>query len=177
MKSLKKINGLLFILLLGILLTPASANDLPRGLITLDNRVAENFKISDYDGKTYELSQSRGKWIFLHFWASWCGPCRKEMPIVYRLQKQLEGKPIDIILINTAEDEDTVFGFLGSVAPDLHSYMDRDGDITETWAPRGLPTTFFIDPQGRKRYLALGGRPWDKEEYQKFLHTLFKPGH
>lgn len=172
---MKKFNSYSFILTFCLFLTPASADDLPRGLITLDNRVAENFKISDYDGKTYELSQSRGKWVFLHFWASWCGPCRKEMPIVYQLQKQLAGKPIDIILINTAEDEDTIFGFLGSVAPDLHSYMDKDGALTEVWAPRGLPTTFFIDPQGHKRYLALGGRPWDKEEYQKFLQSLFKP--
>ena len=135
-----------------ILLAPATqAVDLPRNIITLDGSVADNFVISDYDDKTYELEQSRGRWVFLHFWASWCGPCRKEMPIVHQLQKQLADKPIDIVIVNTAEDEDTIFSFLGSVAPDLHSYMDRDGELTEIWAPRGLPTTFFIDPQGRKR--------------------------
>ncbi len=150
------------------------AESLPRGLITLDNSVAENFTITDYDDKRYELNNSRGKWVFLHFWASWCGPCRKEMPIIRDLIKQLAGKPIDFVLINTAEDEDTIFGFLGSVSPDLHSYMDKEGELTETWAPRGLPTTFFIDPQGRKRYLALGGRPWDKPDYQRFLEGLFR---
>lgn len=153
------------------------AAELPRGLITLDNSQADNFQISDYDGKHYELKQSRGKWVFVHFWASWCGPCRKEMPIVYALEKQFADKPIDFVLINTAEDEDTIFAFLGSVAPDLHSYMDKEGDITEAWSPRGLPTTFFIDPEGRKRYLALGGRPWDKEEYQRFLQSLFQATH
>jgi hypothetical protein len=50
--------------------------------------------------------------------------------------------------------------------------MDRDGQLTEVWQPRGLPTTFFIDPQGRKRYLALGGRPWNKPEYQQLIQRL-----
>ena len=63
---------------------------------------------------------------------------------------------------------------LGTVAPDLHSYMDKDGSLTETWAPRGLPTTFFIDPQGRKRFLALGGRPWDTPVYQNFLMKMME---
>lgn len=152
------------------------ADTLPRGMISLDNRPAENFTISDYDGRTYELQQSRGRWVFLHFWASWCGPCRKEMPIIRDLIQQLANQPIDIVLINTAEDEDTIFGFLGSVSPDLHSYMDKDGELTEHWAPRGLPTTFFIDPKGRKRFLALGGRPWDKAEYQQFISSLLRKG-
>lgn len=157
-----------------LLISGSHADELPHKIITMDNSVAANFTISDYDDKQYELKQSRGRWVFLHFWASWCGPCRKEMPIVYQLQKQLADKPIDIIIVNTAEDEDTIFSFLGSVAPDVHSYMDRDGELTEIWAPRGLPTTFFIDPQGRKRYLALGGRPWLDDQYQKFLHSLFE---
>ena len=148
------------------------ADPLPVKIISLDKSIADDFSIDDYDGNKYSLKSSRGKWVFLHFWASWCGPCRREMPLVYRLQNQMKGKNMDFVLINTAEDEDTIFEFLGSVAPDLHSYMDRDGELTEKWAPRGLPTTFFIDPKGRKRYLALGGRPWDDPVYQKFLSSL-----
>ena len=150
----------------------SQAESLPIKIIPLDKQVAANFTITDYDGNKYELNSSRGKWVFLHFWASWCGPCRREMPLVYRLQQQLKDKNIDFILVNTAEDEDTIFEFLGSVAPDLHSYMDKDGELTEQWKPRGLPTTFFIDPKGRKRFLALGGRPWDKPEYQQLLTKM-----
>lgn len=161
----------LIILLLNLSMT-SQAESLPVKIIPLDNRTAKDFLIDDYDGKKYRLSSSKGRWIFLHFWASWCGPCRREMPLVHKLQKQLKNENIDFVLINTAEDEDTIFEFLGSVAPDLHSYMDRDGELTEIWAPRGLPTTFFIDPKGRKRYLALGGRPWDEPLYQNFLFEL-----
>jgi thiol-disulfide isomerase/thioredoxin len=159
-------------LLLLFIASSTFAEPLPIKIISLDKSEAPNFTISDYDGKQYELKSSRGKWVFLHFWASWCGPCRKEMPLVYKLQKQFKDKNIDFILINTAENEDTIFEFLGSVAPDLHSYMDRDGELTEIWQPRGLPTTFFIDPKGRKRYLALGGRPWDKPEYQALIQSM-----
>ena len=160
--------------LLFLLSIVSHAENLPLKIIPLDGSVASNFQVDDDDGNKYQLSSSRGKWVFLHFWASWCGPCRREMPLLYRLQKQLEDKNIDFILVNTAEDEDTIFKFLGSVAPDLHSYMDRDGELTEAWAPRGLPTTFFIDPTGRKRYLALGGRPWDKPEYQNLLSRMLQ---
>ena len=149
------------------------ANELPRGIIQLDGGIAENFTIEDSDGNTYELDQSKGRWVFLHFWASWCGPCRKEMPIIHQLETQFKDQPIDIVLINVAEDEDTIFSFLGTVASDLQSYMDKDGELAEIYAPRGLPTTFFIDPAGKKRYLALGGRHWTKPQYQAFLKSLF----
>ena len=94
--------------------------------------------------------------------------------MIDKLIRQMKGRNIDIVLINTAEDEDTIFSFLGSVAPDLHSYMDRDGELSEIYQPRGLPTTFFIDPKGRKRYLALGGRNWLDKPYQTFLEDLLK---
>jgi thiol-disulfide isomerase/thioredoxin len=166
---------LIYIVLFTLLpLKPAAAASLPAGIIELEKVPATDFTISDYDGKQYSLDQSRGKWVFLHFWASWCGPCRKEMPTIANLKTLMADKPIDIILINTAEDEDTIFSFLGAVAPSLKSYMDRKGELTEQWAPRGLPTTFFIDPQGNRRYLALGGRPWDRSDYQDFINRLLK---
>ena len=166
---------LIYIVLFSLLpLDLYAANVLPDGIIEIEKVPATDFTISDYDGKQYSLDQSRGKWVFLHFWASWCGPCRKEMPGIQTLKAQMANKRIDIILINTAEDEDTIFSFLGAVAPQLTSYMDGKGELTELWAPRGLPTTFFIDPHGKRRYLALGGRPWDRYDYLDFINALLQ---
>ncbi|MCK5091293.1 MAG: TlpA family protein disulfide reductase, partial [Gammaproteobacteria bacterium] len=109
-----------------------------------------------------------------HFWASWCGPCRKEMPTIQAIFPEFKDSGLEIVLVNTAESEDTVFNFIGIVAPDLNPLMDIDGLATERWQPRGLPATFFIDPKGKLRYLALGGRPWDKPEYLAFLKNLIK---
>jgi thiol-disulfide isomerase/thioredoxin len=154
--------------------TVAGAASLPDGIIVLKKTPAPDFTISDADGNRYSLQQSRGKWVFLHFWASWCGPCRYEIPSIAKLQKKMAGKPIDIVLIDVAEDEDAIFTFLGSVAPSLHSYMDRNGELARQWVPRGLPTTFFIDPQGNRRYLAFSGQPWDQPAYLEFINGLLR---
>ena len=78
-------------------------------------------------------------------------------------------------MVNTSETEDTVFSFIGIVAPDLTPLLDYDGTVTESWQPRGLPSTFLVDPQGKLRYLALGGRPWNTPEYLQFLQDIIKP--
>ena len=84
----------------------------------------------------------------------------------------LANSSLEFVLINTAESEDTVFNFLGIVAPDLNPLLDEDGQVTELWQSRGLPSTYLVDPQGQQRYLALGGRPWDETEYMEFLKRL-----
>ncbi len=145
---------------------------LPEGIITLDGRNAPDLKLKDIDGEAFDLSKSRGKWAFVHFWATWCGPCRKEMPTIQTILSQYKKSNIDFYIVNTAESEDAVFSFLGLLAPDVNSLLDEDGLVTEMWQPRGLPATYFVDPKGRLRYLALGGRPWDENIYRQFLNQL-----
>jgi thiol-disulfide isomerase/thioredoxin len=145
---------------------------LPKGILKLDGRDAPPLVLEDMDGESWDLEQARGRWVFVHFWASWCGPCRKEMPTIQAIHPQFDPTELEIVLINTAESEDTVFGFLAAVAPDIEPLMDADGLVTERWQPRGLPSTYFVDPDGRLRYLALGGRPWDSQEYLRFLRSL-----
>jgi thiol-disulfide isomerase/thioredoxin len=145
---------------------------LPGGLMKLDGRAAPPLALEDMDGQPWKLEDARGHWVFVHFWASWCGPCRREMPTIQAIFSEFEPSELEIVLINTAESEDTVFSFLASVAPDITPLMDRDGLVTERWQPRGLPSTFFVDPHGRLQYLALGGRPWNEPEYLAFLKQL-----
>ena len=152
---------------------PALAADpLPKGLLVLDGRAAPPLVLDDLDGERWDISAARGRWLFVHFWATWCGPCRKEMPTIQAIVPQFDATQLEIVLINTAETEDTVFAFLAEVAPDITPLMDSDGLVTEQWQPRGLPATFFVDPQGRLQYLALGGRPWDSPEYLEFVQRL-----
>jgi thiol-disulfide isomerase/thioredoxin len=154
---------------------PALAADpLPRGLMVLDGREAPPLVLNDLDGERWDIGAARGRWLFVHFWATWCGPCRKEMPTIQAIFPKFDASQLEIVLINTAESEDTVFAFLAEVAPDLTPLMDSDGLVTEQWQPRGLPATFFVDPDGRLQYLALGGRPWDSPEYLEFVQRLLE---
>ena len=149
-----------------------AAPELPAGIIKVDGRAAPPFELTDKDGKAYALTPESDRWRFVHFWASWCGPCRREIPAIQRMAQQLEQDKVKLVLINTAEDEDTIFTFLAGVAPDLATLMDRDGQVTEEWRPRGLPATYLVDPEGRIRYQALGGREWDQPAYLGFLRAL-----
>jgi len=145
---------------------------LPKGVIHLDGRPAPTLLLNDMEEESFDLEKSRGHWVFLHFWATWCGPCRREMPTIQAMSEIIDSKSLEIVLVNTAESEDTIFNFLGIVAPDLNPLLDTDGLATEVWQPRGLPATFFVSPQGTLKYLALGGRDWNKKEYLTFLRQL-----
>lgn len=163
------------LLLFGMLINfnPAFAElTLPAGMIKLDGREAPALVLKNMDDEVYDLTTSRGKWVFVHFWATWCGPCRKEMPTVQAVAEKFKDSHLDVVVVNTAESPDTVFSFLGLLAPDINPLMDADGQVTERWQSRGLPATYFVDPHGKLRYLALGGRDWNGAEYIQFLNQL-----
>ncbi len=144
-----------------------SERDLSDEVIFLDeNKPILSFK---------QLLDSLGnKPILVDFWASWCGPCREEMPTIQAIVDKFENSEMEIVLVNTAESGDTVFEFIAAVAPDLDPLVDVDGQVTELWQPRGLPATFFIDPDGKLQYLALGGREWNAPIYLNFLENLIR---
>jgi thiol-disulfide isomerase/thioredoxin len=171
MKSILVTISTLLILLASM---PATAAELPQGVIRVAARPAPALQLDNLDGEAYDLESSQGRWRFVHFWASWCGPCRKEMPGIDRMTRLLADSGIEFVLVNTAETEDTVFTFLGIVAPDLVPLLDSDGVATDAWQPRGLPATYLVDPDGLIQYQALGGREWEQPEYLEFLRSLGK---
>jgi len=146
--------------------------NLPKGIIKLSGQPAPDLQLQDMDGNSFNINQARGTWTFVHFWASWCGPCRREMPTVQKLQQLLGDTPLKIVLVNTAENDDTVFSFLSIVAPDMTTLMDRDGVVTERWQPRGLPATYMVSPKGTLEYIALGGRNWADDNLLNFVKRL-----
>ncbi len=174
LKSVKLLTLVLTIIFSEAAIANKTANDIkvPFGIRHYDIGAAHNFTLNDIDGEKFELSNLKGHWVFLHFWASWCGPCREEMPAIQKLANAMQGKKFQIVMINTAEDEDTIFEFLSAIDVELNSLMDIDGLVTEAWKPRGLPTTILINPKGEVKYQAIGGREWDKPEYTGFLKKL-----
>ena len=176
-------NARLFLIMLSLIASPgfietavadSTASDIkvPFGIRHYDIGTAQNFRLQDIDGETFELDKTRGNWVFLHFWASWCGPCRKEMPTIQKLADAMQDENFKIVMVNTAEDEDTIFEFLAAIDVELNTLMDVDGLVTEVWKPRGLPTSFLINPKGEVKYQAIGGREWGEPVYVNFIKQL-----
>lgn len=144
----------------------------PKGVLPVIDRLAPPLVLNDIDGHRFDLADRKGEWVFVHFWASWCGPCRREIPAIQRMVEKMQNDRLALAIVNTAESEDTVFTFLGALAPDLNPLMDHDGLVTEAWQPRGLPSTYLVGPDGVIRFQVLGGQAWDDDEYLTFLNAL-----
>lgn len=136
------------------------------------NPVAPKLKLLDMDGKQINLEQLKGKVVIVNFWATWCPPCRAEMPSLQRLWKKLGASKIQIVAVNVGEDADTVLGFMGTLdeSPTFPIVFDKDSTTLRAWPVRGLPTTFLIDKKGHIAYRAIGGRHFDSPENIRFIN-------
>jgi thiol-disulfide isomerase/thioredoxin len=170
--KLTRLHSLVVISQLLIAVAVAGPLEPPKGIRHYEKGPAPEFTVTNLDGEPFTLSSVRGNWVFLHFWASWCGPCKEEMPAIQQMAEALADSSLEVVLVNTAENEDTIFSFLAEIGMDMDSLMDADGLVTEKYKPRGLPTTMLIDPEGNLQYQAIGGREWHKTKYTDFLRKL-----
>tara|TARA_R110002049_G_scaffold39896_1_gene122196 strand:+ start:1805 stop:2374 length:570 start_codon:yes stop_codon:yes gene_type:complete len=165
---------------LGTLLLSASPvyaqeKSLSQGLIEVAQRpLAPDFTLVDVDNKKRSVKDLRGKVVLVNFWATWCPPCRHEMPSIERLSNLHKGEDFAILAVNVAENLDTVFSFTGTLdpVPTFPIVFDKDGSVLKAWPVRGLPTTFVLDKQGRIAYRAVGGREFDNPAILAQINAL-----
>ena len=135
---------------------------------------APNFKLEDMDEYEYDFSEYKGKVVLLNFWATWCPPCKREMPSMERLYQKHKDKDFTVLGINQMEDSDRVFAFSGTLdtQPTFNILLDTDSKVSQAYSVRGLPTTYLIDKKGKIRYRAVGGREFDHPEVEKIIKSL-----
>ena len=110
--------------------------------------VAPDFEFSDYSGRRYRLSDFRGHPVVLNFWASWCGPCKAELPAMSAVLRLYEGR-LAVVGVNNGESYVTGKRFLDQVKADLTSFAyDPTGAVANKYAIDGMPTSYFIDADG-----------------------------
>ncbi len=135
---------------------------------------APGFTLPDMDGEMHSLDDFRGKVVMLNFWATWCPPCRREMPSMQRLYEKYREQGLTVVAVNQFEDPDLVFEFTGrlSLEPTFPILFDRESRVSERYRVKGLPTTYLLDKAGRIQFRAIGGREFDHPEVEALIEGL-----
>ncbi len=111
---------------------------------------AKNFSISSLDGnKKVELKNFKGKLVVINFWASWCGPCREEMPFLEKTWDIYKDRGMVFLGINVLDEEKNAKDFLHSFGISYVNLKDSSGEVADAYSVVALPVTFFIDKEGR----------------------------
>ncbi len=152
----------------------AKRSAVERGVIQVGDE-APNFMLRDLAGNVISLSQLRGKVVLLNFWATWCGPCRVEMPAMEQLYRTLPRGQFEILAVSTDPQGAAVTRpfqkQMGFTFPILH---DSEYRVGLAYGARTIPITFMVDRQGVVRQKIFGARDWDSPEARDLIHALMK---
>lgn len=132
--------------------------------------------LNDLDGRLHQLSEYRGKVILINFWATWCEPCRDEMPSIQNLKEKLSGKPFVVLAVNLDEPESRVRKFLSQMNVDFTVLLDPEKKAAKAWGARILPASFVAGPDGRVRYSLVGEINWSGPDVVSRISELLPIG-
>lgn len=133
---------------------------------------APEFSLSDLGGKKVQLKTFRGKLVFLNFFATWCGPCREEMPGMERLFRMHQDKGFVVLAVNMEESAKAVRPFVQQLKLSFPVVLDAQGAVTRDYGVRALPVSFLIGRDGNIRWRAIGGRDWESADARKLIAQL-----
>jgi peroxiredoxin len=121
--------------------------------------MAPDFTLELLGGGQVTLSDLRGKVVLVNLWATWCPPCREEMPAIEKVYRSYRGLGLEVLAVNTTnQDQETdVIAFVNDLGLTFPIPLDRPGLVSTAYQLRGLPTTFFVDRRGVIRSVVVGG--------------------
>jgi len=128
--------------------------------------------LQDVDGRPHDLTEYRGKAVVVNFWATWCAPCRDELPSLERLRDAMRGRPLEVLTVNVSEGEPRVKRFLNEFPLRLPILLDPNGEAQRAWRVRGLPATFVLDGAGAIRSWSLGELDWAQPKILRTIEAL-----
>ncbi len=167
MKRGFKTISLVLLILMAIHGCTEKKEDAPRA----EPREAQEFSIELFDGAIFRLSEHRGSPIVLNFWASWCGPCKKEAPELEKAFKRYSPKGVVFLAIAVQDTEEDARRFIKEHGLTLPTGLDKDQSIAELYGIMGVPTTFIMDREGMIVYTHLGAVTEEllEDELEKLL--------
>ncbi len=135
---------------------------------------APEFRLPLRGGKDMSLSQLRGQVVMLNFWASWCGPCRQEMPLLESIQKKYKPLGFTMVGVNVEPDSAQAEKFLKQTPISFPVAYDRDSSVSKLFRVKGMPSTVIIDRKGNTRMIHQGYKPGDENVYLDQIRTLLR---
>jgi peroxiredoxin len=136
--------------------------------------LAADFTLHDINEEQHKLSQYRGRVVIVNFWATWCPPCRFELPSMDKAYQMLKQKGVVMLAINVGEDADTVFNFTADYPVTFPLLLDKEARVIKQYPVVGLPTSYIIDTQGHIVYRVIGTRDWTDKKLLKSILDLKK---
>jgi peroxiredoxin len=134
--------------------------------------VAPAFSLPDLAGKKVQLKTFRGKLVLLNFFATWCGPCREEMPGMERLFRAHQDKGFVVVALNLQESAKAVRPFVQELKLSFPTVLDVEGSVSREYGVRALPVTFLIGRDGNIVWRAIGGRDWESAQARQYFAQL-----
>ncbi|MFN3809151.1 MAG: TlpA family protein disulfide reductase [Roseateles asaccharophilus] len=125
-----------------------------------------------FEGPGFELAQARGKVVLLNFWASWCEPCRSEMPSLELLAQKYEARGLQVLAVNHRETDAALRRFVQQMPVDLPILRDADGAVARAYGVRIFPTSVLIARDGRAAFSVIGELDWTGPQARQWIEPL-----
>lgn len=143
-------------------------------LVAASASVAPGFALPSRSGDTVSLEQLKGKVVMLNFWASWCGPCRQEMPLLDQMHKRYSSLGFTLIGVNVEANTKDAERWLVETPVSFPVLFDRESKVSKLYDVNAMPSTVFIDRKGNVRFLHRGYKAGDESEYLNQIRALLK---
>ena len=147
---------------------PIQANDILMDPMPAANP-APDFNLMGMDGETHTLEDLKGKFVLVNFWATWCNPCKVEMPLLEKLHQTLKSEKFTVLGLHVGPGPENIEEFKKLMPISFPIYVDMDLEVN--WGVPGLPTTFLMNPEGKLIYRAVGKREFASDEMVNFLKS------
>ncbi len=135
---------------------------------------APDFTLPDLAGKKSQLKDFRGKVVFLNFFATWCVPCRDEMPAMEQLHRTYKDKGLVVLAVDIRESGKDVRAFTQELQLSFPALLDADGSVAYTYGIRPVPATYLIGRDGKILWRAFGAQEWDSNDAHKYFARLLR---
>ena len=135
---------------------------------------APDFSLPARDGGDLRLSSLKGQVVMINFWATWCGPCRQEMPLLEQIQAKYEPLGFTLLGVNVEPDSAAATAWLKGVPVSFPILFDTQNAVAERFGVMGMPSSVFVDREGRVRHVHRGYKPGDEAQYADLIRALVK---